>query len=63
MMELNRWDDCIKVLSVRITQAEHDALLKKVQEANRDRYRIKETASSVAREMIRYCLVHEINLK
>lgn len=62
-MELPRWDDCTKVLSVRITQAEHDALTQKVQKANQTKYRNKETASSIAREMIRYCLTHEVELK
>lgn len=63
MRELKKWDDCTKVLSVRITQAEYEALREEVQKANRNRpYRNKETASSIAREMIRHCLINEIKL-
>lgn len=59
-MELRRWDECTKIITIRITEAEYNALLSKVQNENRNKCRNKASISSMARKMIRYCLIREI---
>lgn len=57
-MELYKWAKADKVLTIRVSQQEYNALTAQAQKQSIGHYRRK-TISDLARDMIRYCLINE----
>lgn len=60
MEKLKRWETATKVVTIRLSEEEYNALEEEAQRITMRRGYKKKTKSDLARDMIRYCLNNEI---